>query len=138
MGLSSVEKNRVQRVDNKRDWAVLGGQGGLTEMAMLQREPEASEGRSHVDTGVEVGRALHAEGTTSAAALGEGSILVSSRKCGWNGSNQSRAEEMRLEGMVGVEGEVLIVGNPVHRMTLASNLSDMGSHWRIFSSEVML
>ena len=88
MGLSSVEKNRVQRVDNKRDWAVPGGHGGLTEMAMLQREPEASEGRSHVDTGVEVGRALHAEGTTSAAALGEGSILVSSRKCGWNGSNQ--------------------------------------------------
>ena len=127
MGLSSVEKNRVQRVDKKRDWAVPGGQGGLTEMVMLQREPEASEGRSHVDTGVEVGRALHAEGTASATALGGGSILVSSRKRSWKGSNQGRAE-MRSEGMVGVEGELLIVWSPVHRMTLASNLSEMGSH----------
>ena len=107
-------------------------------MLMPQWEPEASEGRSHVDTGVEVGRALHVEGTASATALGRGNILVSSRKCGWNGSNQGRAEEMRSEGVVGVEREVLIVWNPVHQMTLASNLSEMGSHYRIFSSEVML
>ena len=75
-----------------------GGWGGLTEKVMLQWEPEASEGRSHVDTGVEVGRALHAEGTASATALGGGSILVSSRTCGWNGSCQGRAEEMKSRG----------------------------------------
>ena len=75
-----------------------GGWGGLTEKVMLQWEPEASEGRSHVDTGVEVGRALHAEGTASATALGGGSILVSSRTCSWNGSRQGRAEEMRSRG----------------------------------------
>lgn len=72
MGLSSVEKNRVWRVDKKRVWAVPGGRGGLTEKVMLQWAPEASEGRSHVDSGGEVGRALHAEGTASAMALGGG------------------------------------------------------------------
>lgn len=93
-----MEKNSVWRVDKKRVWAVPGGWGGLTEKVMLQWEPEASEGRSHVDTGVEVGRALHAEGTASATALGGGSILVSSRTCGWNGSCQGRAEEMKSRG----------------------------------------
>lgn len=61
--MSSVEKNRAWKVDKKRDWAVQDGQGGLTEMVVLQQQPEASERRSHVDSWVEWGRALHAEGS---------------------------------------------------------------------------
>ena len=64
-----MEKNRAGKVDKKRDWAVQGGQGGLTETVMLQQQPEASERRSHVDTGVEWGRTLHAEGRASAKVL---------------------------------------------------------------------